>query len=629
MPGKSNKFDYTKRGTTGPKLGAIISRDLLKKSEEVQKHSRQSDSASGFTRPRSVSATSVSANSQDFPTYVLDLKVPGKALGDEGIAAMVVGLEAAAGSSFIVLEDLDISGNGISVKVLPLLARTIELARFTLKTVNISGNELHVWDPIQMGYWEDFLRAFENCSRLRRLDFSNNLEIGPGAFEVLARLHARESPVDPIPAAGAASVHSLDDDHGKTKVSIPINPLNAPKAMHESQYLRRRCGLRSIPFISFKNVSFDDNCAIWLSYILTDHHFPSQLIDKFNATRADTHVEVYQQQQSTLAQAGFDWAGSESTLSKDGAYLLKLAARVRQHIMAEDHEDLGESSAAPASIQKSTDGALELVRTPDFGEALDDVEKARLKIQRQQISLHGARCGQIWLVTIHAIQSARLMMLLNPIRERFTGKSLFIGAPETLTGAGGAENFQMGGELGQRSAELEGIAHVVPGFNDETSQPNAAPVLTASTEYRSGNPVLPTTKTSPQPILPKLKLPSRPKYGMSGGIETLVQRFDKVIVKNNDPMRFVRYQQQMLAGKEEMYRDISLNLTHLPLHIACKIVEYTLFDWHTGVLSKGQQASAVRWGLTRATLADEMGWRKIDMSAQVLMLLRKVACLTY
>lgn len=112
--GKSNKFDYTNRDNHGVAFGQIIGKALLKDAEKVK-----ADAERHLRKARKQSIGSPNGARESTSTkHTIDLKVPNKALGDDGVCALADGLEAALRSgdaaASLALEDLNLTGNGIT-----------------------------------------------------------------------------------------------------------------------------------------------------------------------------------------------------------------------------------------------------------------------------------------------------------------------------------------------------------------------------------------------------------------------------------------------------------------------------------------------------------------------------------
>lgn len=136
-------------------------------------------------------------------TIELDLSnskrtVEGLVLGgltDEGFERFIDTLTncLSAPHDFQVLE-LHFSGNKLTVKSLPALAKVIELGSDCLRDLDLSNNELKVQTKEEMKIWEGFLRSFERCAMLKRLKLGGN-PLGSFGLEILAKVYI-ESPFE-------------------------------------------------------------------------------------------------------------------------------------------------------------------------------------------------------------------------------------------------------------------------------------------------------------------------------------------------------------------------------------------------------------------------------------------------
>jgi len=346
MPAKSNKFDYTKRNNAGQKLGQIIGTSLCKELEkakkDAEKQQARAEKEAQQRMAKGIVADSSGAADSSPSHHIIDLKAPNKQLGDDGVCAMVEGMEAALSSgnrmASLGLEDLDLSGNELTTAALAHLVRSIQLSRWDLKTLNLAGNKIRVENDEQAQQWESFLEAFGSCHTLRRLDLSNNTGLGSRALETLARVHANEPAIDPTSAYGEGSVVSLADTDFEDDLAEQPD-FREPERMAQGTFLKRRCGLRSFPYITLHNIGLDDKGALWLSYVLEDHYYPSQLISDINATSAESAIQTYQQGTQS---PGVDWRENK-TLGKEGAHLLERTEAVRRHKLLEDVDDLTDS----------------------------------------------------------------------------------------------------------------------------------------------------------------------------------------------------------------------------------------------------------------------------------------------
>lgn len=289
----------------------------------------------------------------------LDIKVPGKSLTDKGLVTLADGLEdALLASSELVLVDLNVAHNNLTTRALVRLAPIIQYAHQDLQTLNLSNNNIEVCTYEQAREWETFLRAFDQCRSLRRLDLSGNKSLGPLALEIFARVYSRERPVDPLRAWGAVSVVSLGDfgddsdrdslvgdgHESKAKGRYPsdkdgLPDIPAASELDTGHVVNYRRGLRAIPFITLSNVGLSDAGALFLSFIIEQHYYPIQLVNPANAAEATSQIRTYRQ--GTHA-TGITWDLNEKTLGKDGTVLMQSAEKVRRKLL-EDLEDMATS----------------------------------------------------------------------------------------------------------------------------------------------------------------------------------------------------------------------------------------------------------------------------------------------
>ncbi|KAK3707909.1 hypothetical protein LTR37_011761 [Vermiconidia calcicola] len=648
--GKSNKFDYTNRSNSGPKLGQIIGCALQKEAEKVKK-----DGDRHLQKARKQSTDSVDGESEiNSTTHIIDLKAPNKELGDHGVCALADGLEVAleSGSSIasLALEDLNISGNGITTASLARLAPIIEQAKYNLKTINLTNNNIRVETDEQAQQWQEFLRAFEGCLRLRRLDLSSN-PLGPRAFEVFARTHVLERPIDPIHPAGEASVLSLVSEHDDDKDSH-TGQVTAKPTMADARFMKRRCGLRSLPYLTLHEVGLDDAGALWLSYVVQGHHYPNQLMDELNATNAESLIKTYQQDTDSR---GIDWTKNK-TLGKEGLHLLEKTEALRRQTMLDDRtmltgslveEEDGTSAAEEGhSMRRFTERrtsrasqsnkrvSICSIRTDDGGEhEATELENSRRRVQRHIIAHHGVHTVELWNAALKVFRASRLLLYMAPDSRRYhTGELPFYmpsASPET-------------GPVTVRppTPADSPVTSSPPPLSIDTAKANKAKAcdrasyaskLVATPNGTAGEPELAITEVTNTPTTPlRLQKPTHRKGAFSEGtdLDTVTEKLDVLIVRDNSLERFVRYQQARVAGSVRCLRDTSV-ACHLPVHIIEHLISFVMSEREIGLLSRLQICAAVERGQRRDTLMAEREWLRKDESAQVWMLLDSMHCLTY
>ncbi|GAB7350457.1 hypothetical protein MBLNU459_g1060t1 [Dothideomycetes sp. NU459] len=460
---KSNKFDYTGRTSSGPKLGKSIGADLEKRADKKKSTSTR-NLFKMHSKPRATEREhngDEERDNNDAPVgkhdvHKLDIKVPGKKLTDDGFELLADGLQNALSTcGELALVDLNVSDNVLTTRSLARLAPIIHQSRFSLQTLDLSNNVLQVTTAHEAHDWETFLASFSTCMTLRRLDLSHNADLGSWAFEILARVYSRERPVDPIPAAGNCSVITFPNDqlpdeedadryyakYARTSRQFNRETDDLPhcangKTLADTWVLGYRCGLRSLPYLTLHDVGLSDSGALFLSYVIEKHHYPIQLITELNASGAVNMMRTYQQDSNNN---GIDWDSNLKSLSKDGFHLLLSAEKLRQRVLKGDSDRIANSLYGTPRAPENTDMAhrkgstsnrrRSSARSTFFNDSsiYDDSElgSARKKVQRSTLVQEGGVSSvELWQAALKAIACSRKLFLVAPRSGRFAASSV-------------------------------------------------------------------------------------------------------------------------------------------------------------------------------------------------------------
>lgn len=684
--GKSNKFDCTNRRNEGVELGKSIGDAAIK---ELEKCKKDATRQAGKAR-KSSSGSMFGSDGEISNTHTIDLIVPGKALTDGGVAAMVEGLHAAmeAGGSqaSIVLEGINLRDNRLTARALATLAPIIDLAQNELKTVVLSANEITVNTDEQVQQWEAFLASFKDCKAMRRLDLSNNPALGPRALESFCKIHCREPAVDPIALGGDNSTWSVDEmpEHDES----PATPDSGDYDRYEDRfkhmtaggYLHRRAGLRSIPYISLNNVGINDHGALWLSYVLESHCFPNQLVNNINTAPALTSVDAYQQD---AVEGGIDWADNQTTLGRDGLYILSKTEIVRKQLLYDDASSAPTQSIADPSAENSHSrrfskvsvgtistlgtrrSSVRSVHTDDGGEhEVSDLESIRRRIQRHIIEDRGISSIDLWNSAISVITTSRKLALIAPATDPQKQSVL----PCLLIDGEDADS-----SAAAREDRLDSAANINNNVSpsskpDDNTSPPASVSRKASTSYAKAKAAFPPvtpgepenafTEVTNTPATPKRNFRAHRKEVFSEGsdLQGLSERlsgfgFPHAKLVSN---RFLKWQTDKIKRETLDQRELS-STSKLPISIFDRICAFTLAKsattktWTIGaegevvspqnggsifwpgkaLLSKDQLREAYDWGQKRETLSTERDWLRMADSGQLWKLMNEVGCLTY
>lgn len=674
--GKSNKFDCTNRRNEGVDLGKSIGDAALKELEKTRK-----DAARQAGRARKVSTGSLTVGENEVTgVHSIDLVAPSKALTDEGVAAMVEGLYAAMKSgnstASIALEGLNLRDNKLTTRALATLAPVIDLAQNELKTVVLSDNNIIVTSDEETQQWETFLTAFKSCKTLRRLDLSGNPDLGARALEIFCKVHCNEPAIDPIALGGDRSVYTLDEteESDDNKSGTTDEAEGSLDWMTSGVMLRRRCGLRSIPYISFQNIGINDTGALWLSYIIEDHYYPNQLINEINAAPATSSVDAYRQ---GLVDGGIDWSGHMGSLGKDGLSLLTKTESARKLSTLSDTDSLlatspmatstkslqpRRHSRAPVGDRRSS---MRSIHTDDGGEhEMSEVESMRKRIQRHIIEDRGVASVDLWKAALQIVATSRkLAYIAAPAarRREYAGPCLFrSGSVDEGLQAGRDQRLDSVAEIDSSGPiDLQGAIgsalSPTATITRNSSKSYAATLADIRTREATETAITEVTNT---PATPKRTFKAHRKGAFSEGsdLQSLSERLSNVKMQNEEHIseKFLEWQQEKQQREDFKYRD-TFTACHLPLSASDRILAFTLatpdtvakwsldaeggvisaqdgtqVKWPgTDLLSRNQQREAFEWGQNSESLAKERKWAGMADSGQQLLLLDAIGCLAY
>ncbi|KAK7605641.1 hypothetical protein IWX49DRAFT_244814 [Phyllosticta citricarpa] len=413
------KLNYKNRKSDGPKLGQIVTKDLRKQTKQC------------FAKPTPRPEVSP-----------LILELPGKNLTDEGCLFMIEGLaetlEARGGVSANRLEELHLSGNKLTTSSLRALAKIIKLAELELLDLDLSNNSITVKNDQEALDLTFFLESIRNCRVLRRLNLSHNDMSGPRAFESLARVYAKQPVVEPLELDEWMGSDTSDEDKATDADSTGTLTERTRKlslcAEHMSQgtYLKRRQGLRAVPYIILNDCSLTDSGALFLSYALEKHYFPPQLMCPLKAGPQATQLDDYQDKSGCW---GIVYLPNDA-LTDIGLNLLDKAEDARREFTGieeemayipgngsqesfvmvngqQPDEDEGSTPLSRDALRRMSNALDHLRRRPTQDHRKHsvglDIENYRKKIQRSTLEQCGYDSVDLWRSALKMLAYARVM----------------------------------------------------------------------------------------------------------------------------------------------------------------------------------------------------------------------------
>lgn len=167
---------------------------------------------------------------------VVELDVSTKQLKDDGFAEVALALTESIkyngeNGKVVVLEDLSLKDNGLTINSLKTLAPIISLTCNDLRDLDLSNNRISVETSEDILIWENFLRSFADVCVLRRLDLSGN-PLGFKAFETLTRVYAKQQRLDlttsdySTTAEGEILKNDMSEATKKSDISDDLQEMN-------------------------------------------------------------------------------------------------------------------------------------------------------------------------------------------------------------------------------------------------------------------------------------------------------------------------------------------------------------------------------------------------------------------
>lgn len=277
---------------------------------------------------------------------------------DEGIREIVAGLAEALkvedGVSCRKLEELDLAENLLTSRSLKLLVPIVKLAGFDIRDIDLSGNHISIVTREDEENLESFLLAFGSCRALRKIDFSGNDMSNHVSFEIFLRVYCQHMPVDPniFRTTSMSTVSDQRETDNQSRLSLDLANMSmadtragaghdsfSPSAsLSDATILKRRRGLRSIPYIVFNGVGMTDTGALYLSYVLESHFFPQYL--QRNG-RSNAIELITEEKYHSAYPFGISYESNDA-VSTNAARILELAKAVRADAFGDaDNVSLG------------------------------------------------------------------------------------------------------------------------------------------------------------------------------------------------------------------------------------------------------------------------------------------------
>ncbi|KAI9838347.1 MAG: hypothetical protein M1819_005615 [Sarea resinae] len=619
------RLNYTNRKVEGLKLGKIISKDLIKRIPP------------GSTYHAAVRHP------------YLELNADGRKLTDEGVNELAAGLQQALtfpeSQKFVILEELHLAENSMTVFALDGLADVVRLAALDLKDLDLSGNDIKIETNKEAEIWETFLRSFRDSRVLRRLDLGNN-PLGPRAFEILARVYAKEesvavsvfedlrlevetakletnsivssqpkeSPVvigkrrkssvsEAIQAMTFITMPSAHPEQSEGRVRSATNESIASghmKPLPDNVFYSGTRGLRSVPYIIFSQTSMIDESALHLSYVLASHYLPAHLLRRVPLPKTGPETQLLEAYDNSSECRGVVYLPNDN-ITNAGIRLLEVAEAARDQLIADAKVSLLQEDIPQGSDYWASQ------RDPDVSNVSESV---RLRGHRRgTISTTMFEPGALGSEddTISGeLDRARSKIQGNTLREsgvqsvqlwRATLKMLAYGRTLMPTYT---QNEVRNGDIIEKKSEVP-------------APPTYASKLT-TTASASGEPVFAITGVAPHPTIPMYTHQrTRKSFRASRN-----QRSSSV---------GGRLEESHLNGTIEG----DFDGTDLPFRVPLAIWQRIIAEAAGAdtILGDEQQEGVIKWARDRKTLKKEQEALGQPESVQIWRVLKSLGCLAY
>lgn len=540
------------------------------------------------------------------------------------MAILADGLEAALSKSTaeasLILQDLDLTGNSLTTASLARLAKVIEAAAGDdLRALIISNNQLRVNSDQEAAEWETFLSAFSHCRKVRRLDFSGNAGLGTRAMEVFARVHGRQPQIAPRNTEGKSCGVSNDEGNVlRSSIELPSS-CGAPSCY----------GLRSIAYINLTGIDITAAGALWLSSVLEDHFFPSQL-----GLEPSAAEKVASSRKLPL---GLEYSMDRIVGSKCAAVLLAETEKARHRLLLANGE--GEALSEPSKFSRQPGVRRASLNGADGG--LTEVDRLRHRIQRHLLTGEGRSEVELWRVAFTILKCCNGILALSLDLADGSGH---IAQRKHYTGA-----YRLPSRASSTSDHSAGLSPdtspLASPLASPLSSPLSSPVSLSNSVpcYRSYAKLV---KVAPEdakrvnhenrPMSPRIVLkPSRRDTASEDkDLAAAAKQMVKLAINQGFVERAVRWQERRIKseGGQTVFRDQDI-VCHLPKHLLMRSLSTAVSERDVGLLSGEQMDAILTWTLRtdrpRGETVRQAAWRGKDPSVLAWSTLDAVSCMEY
>ncbi|SLM33349.1 hypothetical protein LPUS_01823 [Lasallia pustulata] len=658
------RLNYTNRKSEGLKLGQVIAKDLLKRIRPGSGHkaalrdpyveidvSGRALTDEGLLETANALTTSAVFDDEHGKVVILEelgLKANQLTAGSLWALSKVVALAAHD------LRDLDLSDNLISVGTTEETAAwEAFLESFSgccvLRRIDFSGNPLgpRAFEVLARVYGKEDPVELLSISdiALNGDDLSGDFTSATGSSTILERPMRRMSIVsDDLTSdlevssntAGHRRKFSRQDAQSPDK-QMSTNAPEKPFPVYASTR-----GLRSVPYIVFGNTTMTEACALHLSYVLVCHNFPEQLVARVPPAKAGPPQHQLESYGITSGCKGMVYLPNDK-LGTAGSRVLELAELARTEMLDdasqdEPDEEFKTPTKSPSALRKVSDvqsspsfsatsgrrrsatsatGSEHGGRNASSGNASNELDRARSRIQGNILRDFGVSSVDLWRISLRMLTSSRAILLLaaEVIRHehvKATEPRRLVHSPPPPQPARPAQLVQPVRPLFQ----TQPVDDAFPPLPSSAMRAGVAPLKHSKpTPLRAGNPNHPATPTG---HLRRRKRSVNPNTHPSS--------FESLTSADTDTdTNTGAYSAPEAKFEQQPYRS---RLPHgFSENVWMQIISH--MAGADGIVNITQQRSILRWAMDRTTLSRGREALGKPEGAQIWRLLEGIGCLAY
>lgn len=381
--------------------------------------------------------------------------------------------------------ELRLRGNKLTVRALEKLTEVVRLSAADLRELDLSQNDIRVETAEDKSVWSAFLKAFQNCFLVRKLDLSGNV-IGPVGVEVLARAYAQseldfveEDAEDVIGGTGPAlrdegpaessssQSASRQSGHGRrgqprerasasrnngefqvdsARDEVAANGRRSPASTHviPSHELRKfACtrGLRSIPYLILSDIELSSTGAIHFESMLAMQQTPEHLLAFLPQGKAVTVPEAENSNKGSVI-----WLPNEG-LSDHARRLLE----VSETISRLNHSSRSSDTSDYDAMSEGSEYGDADAEHKQLDKLKVEYERLSKRVRLDALLKEGVKGSELWSRTLLMLSVSRALLLED--KDRVAENT-----PETSASEETGESSEAPGqprESGEEEQQLE------------------------------------------------------------------------------------------------------------------------------------------------------------------------------